>query len=328
VFTGSTNQVSGYSFHFDLFNRRDPRDPRYRSDWLALTRGRGVQLASARTELAGAIDADTGMHQWVKNTQTHLTQVMSQPGVTDQQIESAVTSLVDDLIMSMANRFQKNVNLQMLASRAADTTNEFASERIGIIQRALKSPTLAVEYLVTRQAPATAVPSTTATATAGGPVMNLPDLGTLRLIAAVGVGNGGNLTLNASMTNFNNTFRSNRIRDYRIGAQFDAPVTDIKNWGKVSFSLSALFLNLRQQPLGEDITVNNIPINSTGKIGYAQAKIEFPFGTSGIRLPLALTYASRQELLVNEKNKFGANIGLTFDLDKLVAGKSSAAPSK
>jgi|GEM_PF-5498721 len=41
--TGQKNTLAGYSFHFDIYNRRDPRDKKWDSDWAALV---GPQLQS------------------------------------------------------------------------------------------------------------------------------------------------------------------------------------------------------------------------------------------------------------------------------------------
>jgi hypothetical protein len=48
----------------------------------------------------------------------------------------------------------------------------------------------------------------------------------------MGLGGMTNLTFNASLTTFDNTFRQDRIRDYRVGTA-RRPVMEIKNWARI-----------------------------------------------------------------------------------------------
>jgi hypothetical protein len=317
IFTGTRNQVSGFSAHVDLFNRRDARDPRYVRHWIKLTRSFGVADSDAATHLRAIAGADTEIANWITETTNTLA------ASSAEQVATITNAAMDTLVTKiLPRRLAANSALRSAYDDAAGKAENFAFARRALVEKILRSPTVAVEYQLVRQTPPIGTDSTATTA-AGASLTSLPDLGSLRLIASTGIGKLSNLTINAGVTTFNNTFRQDRIRDYRLGLQLDMPVLEIKDWGNVSFSLSGLFLKLRQQPLGETVKINGVVLNSIGNTGFAQAKLEVPFGSSGVRLPFAVTWASRHELLANEKNLFGANIGLTFDLDKLMASRSA-----
>ena len=64
-----------------------------------------------------------------------------------------------------------------------------------------------------------------------------------------------------------------------------------------------------------DCTLNGVTIDRRGNLGTVQAKLSIPVHDSGVKIPIAFTYANRTEL-IKEKDVRG-NIGITFDLDSL-----------
>ena len=95
----------------------------------------------------------------------------------------------------------------------------------------------------------------------------------------------------------------------------DIPLKEITNVGKPTLTFSGLFLDLLQQPLGQQVMVSGVPVDRTGSIGLMQAKITIPVKGSGVKIPISFTTANRTEL-VKEHDLRGA-IGVTFDLDSL-----------
>jgi hypothetical protein len=65
--------------------------------------------------------------------------------------------------------------------------------------------------------------------------------------------------------------------------------------------------------------VNGVEESRKGVINFGQAKLDFPIGSSGMHIPISMTFSNRTEL-IKESNVRG-NIGITFDLDKLFAKK-------
>jgi hypothetical protein len=72
-------------------------------------------------------------------------------------------------------------------------------------------------------------------------------------------------------------------------------------------------------PPGTSITLPQnaqVLLGTKGTTGIAQGKITLKMGNSGVRIPIAVTWASRTEL-INATDVRG-NIGITYDLDSLL----------
>jgi hypothetical protein len=148
---------------------------------------------------------------------------------------------------------------------------------------------------------------------------SLPDLGNVNLVTSKGFSDGPRMTANGSFTWFQSLpsgSKSGHIRDARVSAQFDIPLREIKQIGKPTISLSGLFLALFEQPLGQQVLVNDVPVSLRGNIGLVQGKFTIPT-KSAVSIPLSVTWASRTELIKESDTR--GNIGITFDLDKLFA---------
>jgi len=97
--------------------------------------------------------------------------------------------------------------------------------------------------------------------------------------------------------------------------QFDIPLPEIQSLGKGTLTFAGLVLRLFEEPLGQKVQVNGKDVTAKGTVGVAQVKLTFPV-TTGVRIPIAVSYATRTELLPNNSEVRG-NIGLTLDIDKL-----------
>jgi len=308
TFTASQQQISGYSFRYDIVNHRDPRDPIYFKKWVDLANTSQTQFATALTQLSAAMVATDAYKTWI--TQAELA------------IENAADSDVESAVLEQVGKFERNVlalpTLQSQLKNAIDAGNQFAKGRIALIERATKSPILEFEYSAARQSMAGSSTSTSTPATA---TTAIPDLGTFKLIVAGHFLGTSEITANLSGTIFTSipkTLSVGRVRDFQAGAQTDIPLPEISDsLGKPTLTLSGLFLSLLEEPLGAAVSVNGQNVSRKGNIGFAQAKIEFKAKGTGVKVPLSVTYASRTEL-IKEKD-VRASFGVTFDLDNLLA---------
>jgi hypothetical protein len=130
---------------------------------------------------------------------------------------------------------------------------------------------------------------------------------------------GGNTqaTLNASTTLFSSIPSGSKIgtvRDYRIAGQVDVPI-DIHSLGTTDLSLSALFLSLLEEPLGQQVLVNTVPVSTRGNINLLQAKWSIPMGDGGFKIPISITRSNRTELI--KENDIRGTIGISYDFDAL-----------
>ena len=87
--------------------------------------------------------------------------------------------------------------------------------------------------------------------------------------------------------------------------------------GKPALTVSGLAMHLHQQPLGVPLMVNSVAVDRSGTIGLFHTKLTVALKDAGVHIPLALTISNRTELI--KEREIRGNIGVTFDVDKLVA---------
>jgi len=87
------------------------------------------------------------------------------------------------------------------------------------------------------------------------------------------------------------------------------------DWEKPTLTFSYLHLNLLEEPLGEKILVNGVEQSRKGPINFGQVKLEIPTGSSGVRIPISMTFSNRTELI--KESDVRGHIGITFDFDKI-----------
>ena len=317
TFTGNAQQLSGYSFRYDLRNHRDPRDPVYQKAWTNLRNQQQAAYAQDLSDLQTALLGKPEYMAWrakaMAALQTASTETVEK--VFYEQLE-AQKAFIDSL-----------PEMQPYIRRAVAAANTYFDQAAHDIDAATKSVIITFEYADTRQAPQATTTSTTAASspaavstTASTP---LPELANYKFIMAGHFLGDAEFTLNASTTLFQNIpagLNTGRVRDYQGSAEFDFPLRKLGNLGKPTLSFSGLVLRLLEQPLGAPVTVNGQNVDSRGTTGYAQAKVEIPTKNSGVKIPLSVSWASRPEL-ITEQRKWGANVGLTFDLDSLLMSK-------
>lgn len=320
---GSLQQISGFSFRYDIINHRDPRDPVYNRKWVGLVTRLANLATKVRdfgTQVRGDIQPETNAS--AQKAKFHAWQARSQSKVDGADAASAASAVLE-IARDFVKTFGNEPAVKQAADDAARAVSDFLSASDSVRSEIEKSPILTFEYTDTRQG--TVATAMTMAAANASPMMTgvrPPDLSNFKLILAAGTVKGATLTGNASVTLFNSIpagTKTGRLRDFQLSGQVDVPLREISNIGVPTFSASALFLSLQQQPLGMPVLVNGVMESMKGNIGVGQAKITFPVKKgSGIKIPLSFTYASRTEL--NKEHDVRGNIGVTFDLDSIFAG--------
>ena len=113
---------------------------------------------------------------------------------------------------------------------------------------------------------------------------------------------------------------SGNFRDFRLAGKWDFPVGHVPAFiAKGTLTFSGLFEHLHQKPLEIDLSINDVTVNQPGNMGVFQAKYTVPVGDSGIQVPISFTASNRTELI--KERELRGNIGITFDLDKLLVQK-------
>jgi hypothetical protein len=319
VFTGDRQQFAGWGARFEIINKRDPRHPAYRAEFFNLMQKQGEAAANQLRDADKAIRKDPRFDARYKEiTNALAASVGSHP--TDE------AAILNDYVQA-APKYQallcsfststvpEDQAVFMQNNKASDRIADLLLAKADLFNDIARSFTLAVEYNFTKQA------NTNGTLPAGMDPANgkLPDLGNLNVVASKGFSDGPEFTANAGFTWFQNLpagSRSGRMRDARASAQIDFPLPEIQKIGKITLSVSGLYLSMLEEPLGQQVLVNDVPITQKGTVGLAQAKLTIPT-KSAVSIPLSLTWASRTELI--KESDVRGNIGITLDLDKLFA---------
>lgn len=319
AFTGDRQQLSGWGARYEIINHKDPRDARYTDDFRVLMRNHGKNLADTlQKDLSGVPEFDTVLGEITAQLQQSVAKHKDDEDAILQDYKTTDTQFLD----KVCGLAESSPDTYRRVNDVVDSEVAFLVREADIFNKIAKdiklSWTLSAEYNVTKQANTngTLPASMSMISTSGG---TLPDLGSINIVTSKGFSDGPELTANGSFTWFQGLpvgSRSGHIRDARVSAQFDVPLKEIKQIGKPTVSLSGLFLALFEQPLGQQVLVNDVPVSLTGNIGLVQGKLTIPT-KSAISIPVSVTWASRTELI--KESDIRGNIGITFDLDKLFA---------
>ncbi|MCC6540549.1 MAG: hypothetical protein IT162_23575 [Bryobacterales bacterium] len=217
--------------------------------------------------------------------------------------------------------YHSRADLQAKLKDMIDSLVKADAAHKAVYRQIAKAPILTFEYAFERpplvKAAAAAAAATESTAATAPPA---PDHHTARLILA-GSLLEAEYTLTAASTWFH-TARpdmSGNFRSFQFGGKIDVPVGQLSPLARGTLTFSGLYMNLHQRPLGFDLKINDEKVNKPGSIGWFQARYSIPVSDNGISIPVSLTVSNRTELI--KEREIRANIGLSFDLDKLIASR-------
>jgi len=306
------NSLAGYSFHYDVYNHRDPRDKRWDSLWTLARAKMGASLPNASGALRDILESDfpTEFTSWKQRSETTIRALPATP--TDSDIRTAVKAIADDLLGIVTTSAKVLTVVESVATAIAEH-EQIKNDAITTINH---SPIVSFEYSDVQQSAADA-PTTTSEGTVTTSA-SIPNLSNFNVISGLYFVAGSQFTLNAGTTIFNSlpaAGKSGRVRDYRVSVQLDVPLPEIASVGKPTLSFSGMYLHLLEEPLGEQIKVNDVAVSRTGGIAFFQSKVILPVKGAGVKIPISLTVANRTEL-IKEKEVRGT-IGVTFDFDSL-----------
>ncbi len=315
--TGAKGTFAGASARYSYWNHRDARDQRYQTMWADFVNRNAQPMLAAVSRLVESLGEDPkyrdAFEKWQVDTQAAITRT----DMTPEEIGKAFEQRAEALRMIVGN----NAVLQTLVDDAAQSIETYAKLRNDILNRITNSMAHAFEYTETQQSNLLGGPVTVTNFNPGGRT-SIPNLSTFNFIMEKGSSSlgGSQFTANASTTIFNSIpigTRIGRVRDYRAAVQTDIPLPEIPSVGMPIITFSGLFLSLLNQPLGQTVVVNDVPVSLKGNIWLFQSKLSLKVKDSGIKIPVALTYANRTEL--NKASDVRGSIGVTYNLDNLFA---------
>lgn len=302
TFAGNRTQLKEASFRAEIVNKRDPMNPA-NATAINSVRGEISGQVQAVTDYYKKLDSLDAYNRWVEDTAEKLSKI-------DLQNGDAVTPVVLQAADEYARTFGSNPALMAAAGTIVDEIKAFRPLRNAVFDKIAKSSVLTFEYTFNKLS----IPDTALASLPTGFV--IPDTSTARLIYAAPVGNSGEVSLNSSVTFFNDArpeMRGN-FRDLQFAGSLDFQLPELNHLGKPVLTFAGLGAFLHQQPFGVKVKVDDKE-TADGPIGVFQTKLTIPAGKDGMKIPLSMTFANRSEFQ-KEKHVRGS-IGLTFDLDKL-----------
>jgi hypothetical protein len=241
-FTGDGQQLSGWGVRFDIWNRRDPRHPRYNAIWQSLGATSQQRYANRLNDLMRVLNKSNDYQTWRSNLMKTIETAKPEDYMT-------ILKKANTDFQAMIKKALTPADEQQFLAPAANAEAEYASKRVKAINAMMKSFTAAFEYNVIKQANTNGQVMTTSGAQA-----HLPDLGNANFVFSKGFSDGPEFTLNAGFSWFQNLppgLNVGTLRDVQASGQLDFPLGEIDKIGKPTFTLAGLFLSLRQEPLGQ-----------------------------------------------------------------------------
>ena len=306
-----TNTFSSASAHIDLYNHRDPRDSKWRQLWSAVAAGALGELSNTQGRFDTLLEVNhkADKDAWQARAANRVNHLSGSP--TDKEIQDVIQAIAQDF----QDTFSRFTDVRQSAEEIARSLAEYTSTKTNAISQINHNLILSLEYTYTDQSTLSLPQSSSQSFSVKTAP---PNLSNINLIFATYLLANSQFTANASTNLFNSKLAGTSIgtvRDYRFSSQLDIPLPEIPSIGTSSLSFSGLFLSLLEEPLGQQVIVNTVPVSTRGNVRLFQAKWTIPLQNAGLRIPISITSSNRTEL-IKEKDVRGT-IGISFDFDSL-----------
>ena len=317
MFPRSTGKLSSFTARYQLWNRFDPRDDKFREAWNTAVTSAHDQIDSK----AKALESDLQkllVANPLKND-TEFTKLLSdyEDIFYDDVDAGNMDKLKKDFLKLYAatvaalkkddpdfNRRAAIVNLSLAQYRDLWNT---------LIEQAKGHPLFTMQYTFNRQ------PSQ-------------PETHDLQAVFGYAPKSAlGLVSLNATISLYGGAIpagaRYGRLHDGQIAAEYDRPISIKNNPTQATFSLAA-YWQYQPDPSVLNITAGNLApgtnidlprnaqvlLGTSGSLWVTQAKFTVN-GKSGIKVPFAVRWANKTELLSG--NKIGTQVGISYDFSSL-----------
>ncbi|MEP6911363.1 MAG: hypothetical protein ABI923_01330 [bacterium] len=290
TFTGNKQQLSGFSFKYNIVDQRDPRDQGNTNKWLELTGKQAANLALSLNTLVDDIARERmlGIGAWFASANAALLSAN-----TVDEIETALKAQLKEL-----EKLELTMEEKAVIDQVGTDFNAVIEKRNEILDEISNGWIATFDYNNLRP-------------------VGTPSLSNFRFLAEKGAYKGSiDFTGNASVTIYNSRPagpNAQTLRDFRLAGQLDVPIGDVTKTGKFLISLAG-----RYQRLLEDETIlGTTAVLPKGDIAAFQAKLTIPIRGTAFKIPLSFSYANRTELI--KEREIRGNFGFTFDLDSIFA---------
>ena len=282
-FIGNRQQLSSYSFRYEFFNHRDPRDPRYADEWTRLIRTNAQAVATRTNIVQNLFFRDTSLRDWLATARQAIA------AATDAELESVVKEQLQAL-----EKVDLSPAVEEAVTNFSTAFSDYRNKKDVLLNLVDNGPIFSVEYTNKRRP-------------------GLIDTSNINFIYSTGIAEGkASLTFNGAATLFNARPPASmkRFRDFDFATQLDLPLGDPRGFGQFDLSFAG-----RYRRLVDDEIVDGILLNTKGDIGTFNLKLDIPIRDLGMRFPVSFTYSNRTEF--DLKRQLRANFGFAFDPDFL-----------
>ena len=290
TFTGNRQQLSGFSFKYNIVDQRDPRDQSNTNKWLELTGKQATNLALSLNILVDDIAQERlpGITAWFAGANAALLSAN-----TVDEIESALKAQLKEL-----EKLELTMEEKAVIDQVGTDFNAVIEKRNEILDEISNGWIATFDYNNLRP-------------------VGTPSLSNFRFLAEKGAYKGSiDFTGNASVTIYNSRPagpNARTLRDFRLAGQLDVPIGDVTKTGKFLISLAGRY----QRLLEDEKILGSTAVIPRGDIAAFQAKLTIPIRGTAFKVPLSFSYANRTELI--KEREIRGNFGFTFDLDSLFA---------
>lgn len=318
TFSASRRELTSVSVRIEALNRRDVTSPEFVAAWKervgTAMNTAASDLLSAAGDFVGAVTDAPGYEEW--RTQS-LARVRA--AGTDRTALVAALKQSLELLMPIVQTAVPDYSIK--ARTALDAYSRFYLAQDELIDSLAMKNVLAFEYSHER-------PAGMATTSQFRLIGDLPLTAETKLVV------NGAITVYHSLPEAIDQ-RVERIRDARFGVQLDHGLGDVSILGPAVASVALYYQKQNTASVLEIDPGNPLPnvmfvglpddvthvFTRTGDIWLAQAKLSLVPPNKSVKIPLAITYSNRTELV--DKPAWSAQIGLTYDFDSLFAGLTS-----
>jgi hypothetical protein len=309
VLTASSGQVAAWGARYDFNVRKRPAEiaKNYSQQFNSTVSTMGVSYATAVQTLLSKIPAVQLANWQTKYVALLQSDATADKGAFTKALTQAVSELAD-LAEKADPQFKTESDLVMTSM------SSYFVNRDKVMDDYVHTVTLSVSYNDTRPA-------------------NQPTQSSATFILSARVPTFAQVTANGTAEWYDHSLTSgvNRFRDAQFALEFDH--TFGKPTAELSPTLSAGYyfqymvsnglLTLPSSALAPGTSIA-LPgnaselLNTKGAINLGQVKVTFKIKSTGISIPLALTFSNRTDLISNATEVHG-NFGLTYDIDSLLS---------
>jgi len=334
------SQFSNATAHIDFINHRDPRDKEWRTEWSTFVNNPNNNIASAEQAFDDEIKSQhpAAYKQWndvVISTLSNLANFLKTAKASQNDQDTRITGDLETIwtsyqkIIKVLGEDQKDATgavvveadqqLIKLEKAFNGVYVHYGKDKQTVVNEINSSKVFSFEYTFTDQSSVQLPKSTTQTYSIGTTAPNLSNFNFI-FQAPFLKASAAQFIANASTTLFMSPaaqLKVTPVRDYKISAGVDIPVPALASLAKSTISLSGLFQDLLQEPLGQKVTVNGASVTNTGNIILGQAKWSFPVGSSGVTFPVSFTGSNRTDLI--KETDLKGTVGISYNLDSLLS---------